>query len=280
MNINDLISISVVLTGLIAIPLVASTIEVSDDYKFGLATIFGTSPENITSEIPSLISKQVTSEGIKYVYRTPLGEYSILVSPEKIEQTLYRMGEKVYTMQSADMQLWEISSPSESLVINRSRQKIVERYSNINGYFQITVENGFTSTEKSGRASEEELLKNMKKLESKLNATILQMETMKEEIFGLKRVEITYLYCKGGNETEYVEITNNRLIQVNLTGWTIEDTQGSTRKYTLNLALKPGETIKLYRNTTTITWNNQANETAILRDKNGKIISKRKCDVY
>lgn len=160
MNIGDISVIFSVLAGMIAIPFAASTVSIDDGYAYGLSAVLNSTPEfaaNSSGSIPSLISKTVSDAGIRYSYRTPYGEYSILISPEKFEETLLKAGKKVMALQSSSEQVWEVSLPSESLVINHSNQKIMETYRNLDGYLRITKENGWTSQDKSGTASEEEL---------------------------------------------------------------------------------------------------------------------------
>ncbi len=185
MNIGDISVIISVLAGMVAIPFAASTISVADDSKYGLATVLNSTPDfaaNSSSTIPSLISKSTSDEGIKYSYRTPFGEFVILISPEKFEETLLKAGKKVSTMQSSSEQSWEISLPSESLVISHSEQKIIETYRNMNGYLKIVTENGWVSRNKSGTATEEELQAGMLRLEKELNETISLMKNMSEKI--------------------------------------------------------------------------------------------------
>lgn len=188
MNIGDISVIISVLAGMVAIPFAAFSITVTDDYKYGLATVLNSTPDfaaNASSTIPSLISKTVSDEGIRYVYRTPYGEFSILISPEKFEETLLKAGKKVSSLQSSSEQVWELSMPSESLIINHNNQKIIETYRNLNGYLRITTENGWVSQNKSGTAPEEELYAGMLRLESELNETISLMKNMSEMILNV-----------------------------------------------------------------------------------------------
>ncbi|MFZ3077218.1 MAG: lamin tail domain-containing protein [Candidatus Aenigmatarchaeota archaeon] len=250
MNIGDISVIISVLAGMIAIPFAASSVTVADDYKYGLAAVLNSTPEfaaNTSSTIPSLISKTVSDEGIKYSYRTPYGEYSILISPEKFEEVLLKAGKKVSAVQSSSEQAWELSAPSESLVINHSSQKIAETYRNLDGYLRITKENGWTSQDKSGTASEEELQSGMLRLEKEMNETISLMKNMSEKILNAapeaqtnqasQQGNITineFLpnpsgtqqdYNKDGNTTntkdEYIELYNSGDTNVSLASWQI-----------------------------------------------------------
>lgn len=284
MNIGDITVIISVLAGMVAVPFAASTVSVADDYKYGLATILNSTPEfaaNASSTIPSLISKTVSDEGIKYIYRTPYGEFVILISPEKFEETLLKAGKKVSALQSSSEQVWELSMPSESLIINHNNQKIIETYRNLNGYLSITTENGWVSRNKSGTATEEELLAGMLRLESEMNETISLMKNMSGEILGITKVEISYLYCAGNSTTDYIELTNNKLGSISLAGWTVSDTVGSTSTHTFpsNFSMPAQSSIKMFNNITGITWNNNETESAILRNSAGEEISRRICDV-
>jgi hypothetical protein len=210
MNIGDISVIISVLAGMAAIPFAASTISVGDDYNYGLAVILNSTPEfasNSSDSVPMLVSKSVSDEGIKYGYRTPYGEYSILISPEKFEQVLLKAGKKVSALQSSYEQAWEISLPSESLVINHSSQKIVETYRNMDGYLRITRENGWTSQDKSGTASEGELRSGMLNLEREINQTISLMKEMSEKILNANGTQ-----APSGQQPAQNNITINELL--------------------------------------------------------------------
>jgi len=228
MNIGDISVIISVLAGMVAIPFAASSITVADDGNYGLAAILNSTPEfaaNSSSSIPMLISKTTSDEGIKYIYRTPYGEFSILISPEKFEEALLKAGKKVSSLQSSSEQLWELSMPSESLIIDHSSQKITETYRNLNGYLRIITENGWVSRNKSGTASEEELQAGMLRLESELNGTISLMKNMSEKILSANattpvinqyNISVTAL----NSTAEWIEITNFGS-NADMTGWTL-----------------------------------------------------------
>lgn len=249
MNIGDISVIVSVLAGMVAIPFAASTISIADDYRYGLAAVLNSTPEfvtNFSSSIPSLISKTVSDEGIKYSYRTPYGEYIILISPEKFEQTLLKSGKKVSVLQSSSEQVWEISLPSESLVINHSSQKITETYRNLNGYLRITKESGWTSQDKSGTATEAELQSGMINLEKELNETISLMKNMSEKILNvtseapvaqIQTVVINeFVSNPNTNESEWIELYNPSNASIDLTNWIIEDGVGTIKTLSGSIA--------------------------------------------
>lgn len=253
MNIGDITVIISVLAGMIAIPFAASSVTVADDYKYGLATILNSTPDfaaNSSSSIPTLISKTVSDEGIKYIYRTPYGEFSILISPEKFEETLLKAGKKVSSLQSSSEQVWELSMPSESLIINHNNQKIIETYRNLDGYLRITKENGWTSQDKSGTATEEELLAGMLRLESELNETISLMKNMSEKILNAnastpviqsQSVVINEFESNpAGDDTnnEWVELYNPTTEDINMTGWKIYNKNINSRDIPYNTTIK------------------------------------------
>lgn len=237
MNIGDISVIISVLAGMVAIPFAASSITVTDDYKYGLATILNSTPDfaaNSSSSIPTLISKTVSDEGIKYIYRTPYGEFSILISPEKFEETLLKAGKKVSSLQSSSEQIWELSMPSESLIINHNNQKIIETYRNLNGYLRITTENGWVSQNKSGTAPEEELYAGMLRLEKEMNETISLMKNMSEKILNATPETQTNQTSQQGNivineflpapnttigESEWIELYNPGNTSISLANW-------------------------------------------------------------
>lgn len=238
MNIGDITVIISILAGMAAIPFAASTVSVADDYKYGLAAVLNSTPDfaaNSSSAIPSLISKTVSDEGIKYSYRTPYGEYVILISPEKFEETLLKAGKKVSALQSSSEQVWELSLPSESLVINHSSQKIIETYRNLDGYLRITKENGWTSQDKSGTASETELQSGMLNLEKEMNQTILMMKYMSGKILNAmpetpaaqtQSVVINEFMSTPNTtagESEWIELYNPTGSAISLSGWSIAD---------------------------------------------------------
>lgn len=236
MNIGDASVIISMLAGMIAIPFAASSVTVADDYKYGLAAVLNSTPEfaaNTSSSTPSLMSKSTSDEGIKYSYRTPYGQYEILVSPEKFEETLLKAGKKVSALQSSSEQVWEISLPAESLVINHGNQKITETYRNLNGYLKIVTENGWVSRNKSGTATEEELLTGMLRLEKEMNQTIALMKEMSEKILNAnasipviqtQSVVINEFEANpAGDDTnnEWVEFYNPTAITVNISDWKV-----------------------------------------------------------
>lgn len=250
MNIGDISVIISVLAGMVAIPFAASTVSVADDYKYGLAAVLNSTPEfaaNASSSIPTLISKTVSDEGIKYVYRTPYGEYSIFISPDRFEEALLKVGKKVSFLQSSSEQVWELSAPSESLAISHAEQKIVETYRNLNGYLKILTENGWVSRNKSGTASEEELQSGMLRLESEMNETISLMKEMSEKILDAKSETQTNQTVQEGNitineflpapdttigESEWIELYNSGDTNISLANWLLISTS-STSTYTL-----------------------------------------------
>jgi len=249
MNIGDISVIISVLAGMIAIPFAASSVSVADDYKYGLAAVLNSTPEfaaNSSSTIPSLISKTVSDQGIRYSYRTPYGEYSILISPEKFEETLLKAGKKVSAVQSSSEQVWELSAPSESLVINHSSQKIVETYRNMDGYLRITKENGWTSQDKSGTAPEEELYAGMVRLEKEMSETISLMKNMSEKILNVNAtipviqtqsvVINEFVSDPNTNETEWIELYNPTNNTVSLTNWIIQDGVGTIKTLSGSIA--------------------------------------------
>lgn len=292
MNIGDITVIISVLAGMAAIPFAASSITVADDYNYGFATVLNSTPEfaaNFSSTIPSLISKTVSDEGIKYIYRTPYGEYSIFISPEKFEETLLKAGKKVSSLQSSSEQVWELSMPSESLIINHNNQKIIETYRNLNGYLRITTENGWVSQNKSGTASEEELLAGMLRLEKEMNETISLMKSMSEKILNASaevqsasyNVNITAINATA----EWVQIRNFGAADLNMDGWTLSDASSHIYGFT-DFNLSAGGYVKvrsgsggsgannatdLYWTTSTI-WND-AGDTATLKDSSGRIVT-------
>jgi len=243
MNIGDISVIISVLAGMIAIPFAASSISTADDGNYGLAAILNSTPEfaaNLSSSIPMLVSKSVSEEGIKYVYRTPFGEYSILISPAKFEEALLKVGKKVSFLQSSSEQLWEISLPSESLSINHGEQKITETYRNLNGYLKIVTENGWVSRNKSGTAPIEELQAGMLRLEKEMNETISLMKNMSEKILNVTPplLQIPILPLNQSNivineflptpnttmgESEWIELYNPTNNTISLGGWSIVD---------------------------------------------------------
>ncbi len=297
MNIGDISVIISVLAGIIAIPFAASTVSVADDYKYGLAAVLNSTPEfaaNASSTIPSLISKTVGDEGIKYSYRTPFGEFVILISPEKFEETLLKAGKKVSALQSSSEQVWELSLPAESLVINHSSQKIVETYRNMDGYLRITKENGWTSQDKSGTASEEELQSGMLRLESEMNETISLMKEMSGKILNVNGTQTTNQHYNISitaiNSTaEWIEITNLGS-NTDMTGWTLRDSS-TTASHIFTFpafVLYSNSSARIYgadantgctTNTTTLCWGSSANvwnidnDVATLKDAQGTVIT-------
>jgi len=297
MNIGDISVIISVLEGMIAIPFAASSVSTADDGNYGLAAILNSTPEfaaNSSSSIPMLVSKTTNDEGIRYVYRTPYGEYSILISPEKFEETLLKAGKKVSALQSSSEQSWELSMPSESLILSHSDQKIIETYRNLNGYLRIITENGRVSSNMSGTAPIEELQAGMLRLETEMNETISLMKNMSEKILSATQETQTNqdynISVTGINSTaEWIEIANLGN-NADMTGWTLRDSS-TTASHIFTFpafVFYSNSSVRIYgadanagciANMTTLCWGssvnvwNADNDVATLKNAEGTVIT-------
>ncbi len=311
MGIGDITVIISILAGMVAIPFAASSVSVADDYKYGLAAVLNSTPEfaaNASSSIPSLISKSTSDEGIRYSYRTPYGQYEILISPEKFEETLLKAGKKVSALQSSSEQVWELSLPAESLVINHGNQKITETYRNLNGYLKIVTENGWVSRNKSGTATEEELLAGMLRLEKEMNETISLMKDMSEKILNAtpetqeqqqtaQNITINEFlpdpdglaqdYNKDGSsddaKDEFVEVYNSGNTNISLANWQL--ISGSDILIITDVVIRANSSVYFVAGNKSATINgssawsgswttllNSGSDSLILKDNNGNII--------
>ncbi len=269
MSFNELPFILSVILTMISIPIVSSTISYVDDYP---ARNLLNDSYNLT--LPSKVSKSVTENGIFYSYKTPYGEYSISITPEKVQQTLLRIGKKVSSVQGVSEQVWEISLPSESLKINHSEQRVVEIYRNINGYLRITLQNGYPQFEMSGTATQEELREGMFNLERELNQSINLMKEMSEHVLNFTEEESKIksnvvinefeLNPKGADSgNEWIELYNPTQNIINISGWRIYNKNLDSKKIPENTTIEPGSYYVL--NTTGLNLYN-ANEQLILKD--------------
>jgi hypothetical protein len=276
MNLSEFAQISLLLAGLISIPFLSSSINISDDYKFGLAVALNQTPTKIGEENYYSLKKEFDGEVIRYSYSTPFGKYIIETSPYSLRMKILRIGRKVVVEESYNHTLWELSEPSRHLKILKSASRIETYFQIPGGRMKIIFENGRNTSEFSGAVSQQKILEELKLAEKDLANEVAMARKYTEEIFGLRKVEITYVYCKGNKETDYIELTNKRLIPVDLTGWKLTDDDEGTKPYELNVTLNPGESLRLYSNTTNITLG--ADDTVFLIDAHGNTISQRSCD--
>lgn len=283
MNPGELTQIMFVLSSLAMIPLISGNITVDNSDISGLHLSLNYTQQKENYNGYYSVKKEFSDDKTTYTYTTPYGRFILSFSPEKFEGEVTRIGRKVKITNSFSQKIYELWEPEKYLKINQTPFRIESYLKTPYGSVIFVSEAGKNSTQFSGSLPESTLLEMLKESEKELYEEVNQIKNYTEDIFGIRKVEISYLYCKGGEEEEYVEIKNNRMISVNLKGYILKDTEGATTSsYTFenDTMLAPGESIRLYRNVTGITWNDQENETAILLNPEGKIISERKCDEY
>ncbi len=281
MNLGNLSQIILVISSLVAIPLISGNITLNNNYKSGLIASLNYSGDNYEYNGFYSVKKEVYDEKEVYTYSTPYGRFKFSFSPEKFEAEVSRIGRRVHVTTSYSQKIYELWEPEKYLKINQTPFRIESYLKTPYGSLVFISEAGRNSTQFSGSLSENELMSILRESEKTLYQEVEIIQNFTEDILGIRKLEISYLHCKGGNETEFVEIKNNRMISVNLKDYELRDTVGDTSSYVFpDLILYPGETVKLFRNVTGITWNDQENETAVLLTPEGKITSQRKCDEY
>lgn len=78
---------------------------------------------------------------------------------------------------------------------------------------------------------------------------------------------------EGSDETdEYIELYNSNTFEVNLSGWTIQDTEGTVKNYIIpeNTIILAGGLLKFFRPQTKIMLNNDA-DTVVLKNPSGEV---------
>ncbi len=282
MNLSEISHAVFIITTLASVPLISSGLKFSDDYKPALALSLNTSDINTIENAFYTIKRDFSCDKTTYIYSTPYGEVIISISPESFESEIRKINKIVKTEETAFYKFSELKKANKRFFINVTSSSIESKLETPYGYVKMLSRYGDNSTEIKSSIPEEEILEMFEEAEKELKQELELLQNYTEDVFGLRKIEISYLYCKGGEKSEYVEIRNNRMIPVNLKGYVLKDTQGaSTASYTFGeLILQPEESVKLYRNVTGITWNDQQNETATLLTPEGIVISERKCDVY
>lgn len=279
MNLGEISQIIFVISSLATIPLISGSINLDNGYASGLALSLNSSfGENNYNDYYS-VKKEFSDEKVVYTYLTPYGKFILSFSPEKFEAEVSRIGRKIKVMHSFSEKVYELWEPEKYLKINQTPFRIESYLKTPYGSVIFISEAGRNSTKFSGYLPKSTLLEMLRESEKTLYEEVELLKNYTEDILGIRKVEISYLHCDGGKEEEYVEITNNRMIPVNLKGYVLKDTEGVTSSYTFEeLLLKPGESVRLYSNVTGISWKDNG-DTAILLDPEGKIISQRSCDV-
>ena len=262
------------------IPLISGNINLDNRYTSGLALSLNYSfGENEYNDYYS-VKKEFYGEKAVYTYLTPYGKFKFSLSPEKFEAEIFRIGRKVKVTHSFSEKVYELWEPEKYLKINQTPFRIESYLKTPYGSVIFISEAGRNSTQFSGYLPKNTLIEMLRQSEKTLYEEVELLKNYTEDITGIRKVEISYLHCNGGEEEEYVEITNNRMIAVNLKGYVLKDTEGDTGSYTFgDVILRPGESVRVYRNVTGITWNDEG-DTAILVSPEGKIISQRSCDVW
>ena len=273
MNAAELAQIAVILSSLISIPFVAKYINVENDYKSAISLI-----NNDTKDFSGFyeVKREIGENGIIYTYKTHNGVYTVKISSDGVYSELTRIGRKVSVKSNFSHEIWILQSPGVYLRKIRSFDGIETIFKTPEGIMKIKITPSGNHTKFSGFILESEMKPKLEKSEEILRSEVYNLKNFTEDILGIRKVEITYLKCSGGNESEYVEITNKRMIPMNLEGWKLYDTKGNTNVFVLNFTLSPGESVKLFRNRTGIIWSND--DKAVLENLNGRVISERECD--
>ncbi len=275
MNLSEVSHAIFIITTLASIPIISSNLTFSDDYKPALALSLNTSDEKAIKNSFYSVKRELSGEKTIYTYSTPYGEVVISFSPEKFESEMKKINKIVRIEETPFYKFSELKKADRRFFINVTPSFAESKLETPYGYVRVISRYGENSTEVKASIPEEEILDLFRQTEAELKQELELLQNYTEDVFGLRKVEITYLHCSGGNETEYVEITNRRMITVNLKGFVLKDTEGETHRFD-DLVLQPGESVRLYRNVTGITWGND--DTAILLNPEGEIISQRECD--
>ncbi len=279
MNTGELAQIAFILAGLLSIPFVAGTFQISDSELPVSAFSLIENSSSLHSSLPYSFEKQVSENKLKYIYKNGFEKIEVVLSPEVIKGVLLAPGKKLSFEETYFHKYWKLEKPEAVLEI---KQNVTGIYSTLSlpcgkAYARITANGNFTEIR--GTCKKDEVFEKAERLENVMKENMKKIMWLIEKVEGVKKVEISYLKCNGGENNEYIEIKNTGVVSVDLKGWKIRDSQGSTSEFVFanTTILEPGKVIRLYRNTTGIIWNDSGDR-AILISPNGEIVSTRACD--
>ncbi len=279
MNGSELVQTAFILAGLLSIPFVAGTFQTSDSELPVSAFSLVENSSSLHSSLPYSFEKQVSENKLKYVYKNGFEKIEIMLSPEAIKGILLAPSKKLSFEETYFHKYWKLEKPEAVLEIEQNVTGIYSRLSLPCGkaYARITANGNFSKIR--GTCKKDEVFKKVEILENEMKENMKKIMRFIEKVEGIKKVEISYLKCKGGEDKEYIEIRNTGDINIDLKGWKIRDSQGSTSEFVFanKTILEPGNAIKLYRNITGIIWNDSGDR-AILISPSGEIVSTRACD--
>jgi len=284
MNIGDVMIVASIIAGLVAIPFTAS--RIFNEYKpIGTSVI---EMEDV-SDIPGKLTKHLSSEKFEQRFQTPFGELIVRVKSSEMYQELLRPDMRVIVSETPGTTEWKLITKEYTLNIIRMDSEIRETFRSPSGYLEKVKVMGNVSESIMG---DTERVKNeYQEATELLYEKIEEIERLTREYMSLpgsSTVKITYVNCTG----DWVEITNEGDITVSLIGWKLNDTMGSTSSYSFpdGFRLRPNGKVRVFRESGTdteteiynsgITLNNDPDESVILINQYGKIVSKRYCDEY
>ncbi len=269
MNLGEFTELALLLAGVFSLPILAYSINIDDSNYSNLIT-------NTTSSLYT-IEKIIGNDFFEYRYKTEYGEMFVKIGNNEIYSELSKIGGKTSLKANYTCEIARFESPGRTLVKIFTPDYIYSEFKMPGNVLIVNITPFGNITEFKGSGNPEDIRRIYEETEKRLERNLNILKNFTEDVTGNRKVEISYLKCSGSVD-EFVEIRNNRLVKVSLYGWKIKDEEGNVKEYEINgVVLSPGESIRLYRNQTDITWNDTGDK-AILLDPEGNIVSERSCD--
>lgn len=216
------LTLASIIASLLAIPFLIP--DFNEGYSPTGALLFNV---NTSEEIPRKTTSFSGPEMIEKEIQSPYGKFKVKINYDSIEQILYAPDKVIIVSTNYNKTEWKIQTKDIILSVSKTPSKIVERCEMASGYIEVTNELGSISETNYGTNFEnmKSLCKNTEKI---LQEWVERMEAMKKQLFDLPpKIVINEFYVDGNitfnetNATQWVELYNHEIFDVNLSGWII-----------------------------------------------------------
>lgn len=266
----------------LVIPLVASTFETSPVRSL---TPTGMMLESVKQEqnytIPMSSHTSFGPEGYEKTIQTPYGKYTMKVSYDQIKYGLESFEKSIFITVRADMMNEFYTTHDYYLNITKTPEKTVDHFSNTVGWVKVEREGGtdtmmyygsnFTYLEKAYQDAKASL-EQYKSILEQIRSGAESMDSSGSSLRGSVFIN-EFMANPGTNQTEWIEIYNNRSSSVDIGGWTLDDAAGGSSPYDIpqGTVLQPKGFIVFYGNETGVQLNNNGDSVRLL-DSEGNIV--------
>jgi hypothetical protein len=246
MGIGNVLLISSIILGLVSVPFL-----ITDSFEDFLPTgrlVLGLNDTDI-GEIPSSFSKTLDSEKFEKTYETAFGKFRMKINGGDMFQELVKPGRTVTVVQSGDETVWKIVDMDAVVTMTKNSQKSEEICSTSDGVLKKTKEMGGVKEEFTGshleivaetceevKAALEEEVENMEQLA--MDSDLPKIPSNIKEI--VRIVNVTSV-----GTPEWFEIENGGERNVNLDGWTVQDSGNNIYTFP-DFELLPEEVVTVY----------------------------------